>query len=239
LVPPSGPLATALVGFATATDAVGAASRLRRSLPGLEAVELMVAAGIDLVRAAGGLAAPLATPAPVVLLVEASAPDPDVALAEAVAGLEGVLDAAVAVDGPRRAQLWRYREEHTSAINRLGPPHKFDVTLPAPALAAFVDEAPGLVASVATDARTFCFGHAADGNVHVNVTGLAPDDERVADAVLGRVAELGGSISAEHGIGRAKRRWLHLARTPAELTAMHAIRAALDPAGICNPGVLL
>ncbi len=240
LVAPPGALATALVGFATVADAVAAASALRRWLPGLEAVELMLAGGIDLVRSATDLPAPLATASEVVLLVEAeAASEPEAALGDAVASLAGVLDAAVAVEGPRRARLWRYREDHTSAINRLGPPHKFDVTLPALELADFVDGAPALVRSVAPGARTWCFGHAADGNVHVNVTGIAPDDEAVAEAVLTRVAELGGSISAEHGIGRAKRRWLHLARTPSELDAMRAVRAALDPDGICNPGVLL
>ena len=66
------------------------------------------------------------------------------------------------------------------------------------------------VAAVAPDARVWLFGHAGDGNVHVNVTGVAPDDDRVTDAVLRLVAELHGSISAEHGIGTAKRRWVHL-----------------------------
>lgn len=240
LVAPPGPIATALVGFATTTDAVVAASALRRALPGLEAVELMLAAGIELVRQTAGLAAPLAGDVPVVLLVEASAADaPEALLADAVGGLTGVLDAAVAVDGPRRAQLWRYREDHTTAINGLGPPHKFDVTLPAGELAAFIDSAPALVAAQVPAAHTWLFGHAADGNIHVNVTGLPAADERVADLVLTRVAALGGSISAEHGIGRAKRRWLHLAQAPADLAAMRAVKAALDPAGICNPAVLL
>ncbi|CAN5675830.1 FAD-binding oxidoreductase [soil metagenome] len=240
LVAPSGPAATALVGFDSTAAAVEAASILRRSLPGLEAVELVLAAGLDLVRSATGLPAPLAVDAPVVLLVESSDhADPESRLAEAVAGLDGVLDAAVAVDGPRRSQLWRYREEHTEAIGRVGPPHKFDVTLPAPVLAAFIDEVPALVGGIAPHARTWCFGHAADGNVHVNVTGLPAHDEAVADLVLQHVADLGGSISAEHGIGRAKKRWLHLARSGAEITAMHAVKDALDPDGICNPGVLL
>ena len=88
-------------------------------------------------------------------------------------------------------------------------------------------------------ADVWLFGHVADGNVHVNVTGVDPADESVDDAVLRLVVEHGGSISAEHGIGRAKRRWLHLARTPAELAAFTAIKRALDPEGILNPGVLL
>jgi FAD/FMN-containing dehydrogenase len=75
--------------------------------------------------------------------------------------------------------------------------------------------------------------------VHVNVTGLAPDDDRVDDAVMRAVAGVGGSISAEHGIGTAKNRWLHLNRSPEELAAFAAIRRALDPDGICNPHVLV
>jgi FAD/FMN-containing dehydrogenase len=240
LVAPPGPLATALVAFADLPTAVAAASVLRRSLRGLEAVELMLADGVELVCGSFGLAPPFATPAPVVLLVEAAADgDPEAALAEGVGGLDGVLDAAVASDGARRAALWQYREGHTDAINRIGPPHKLDVTLPASELADFIEAAPRLVAGVAPEARTWCFGHAADGNVHVNVTGLEPGDERVDDRVLRDVAARGGSISAEHGIGRAKRRWLHLAHGPAEVTAMRALRRAFDPDGICNPGVLL
>jgi FAD/FMN-containing dehydrogenase len=73
----------------------------------------------------------------------------------------------------------------------------------------------------------------------VNVTGVAPDDERIDDVVLTYVASLGGSISAEHGIGTAKKRWLHLVRTAAELDAMRASKHALDPDGILNPNVLL
>ena len=95
-----------------------------------------------------------------------------------------------------------------------------------------------VVAAAAPEASTWLFGHVGDGNIHVNVTGVAPDDERVDDAVLRFVAGLGGSISAEHGIGTAKRRWLSLVRTPAELAAMRAIKAALDPDGICNPHAL-
>ncbi len=92
--------------------------------------------------------------------------------------------------------------------------------------------------AVAGDAAVWLFGHGADGNVHVNVTGVDVDDRRVDDAVLRLVAELGGSISAEHGIGRAKTPWLHLNRTAAERALFARIRAAFDPAGVCNPAVL-
>jgi FAD/FMN-containing dehydrogenase len=73
----------------------------------------------------------------------------------------------------------------------------------------------------------------------VNVTGVAPDDELVDTAVLDLVASLDGSISAEHGVGAAKRRFLGLSRSPAEVAAMRAVKAALDPASILSPNVLL
>jgi len=88
-------------------------------------------------------------------------------------------------------------------------------------------------------AAVWLFGHVGDGNVHVNVTGVAPDDERIDDAVFRLVASSGGSISAEHGIGTAKKRWLALARSPAEISAFRAIKGALDPGGILNPNVLV
>ena len=138
-----------------------------------------------------------------------------------------------------RAELWRYREAHTEAINTLGPPHKLDVTLPSGALAEFIDRVPGDGAAVAPGARTWLFGHVGDGNIHVNVTGLAPDDDRVDDGVLGLVGAFGGSISAEHGIGMAKKRWLGLSRSDDEIAAFRAIKRALDPDGVLNPNALL
>ena len=92
---------------------------------------------------------------------------------------------------------------------------------------------------MAPSASVWLFGHVGDGNVHVNVTGVAADDDRIDDVVLHATAARGGSISAEHGIGRAKARWLHLAHSAAEVEAMRSLRRALDPDGICNPGVLL
>ena len=153
-------------------------------------------------------------------------------------GLADVIDVAVADPG-RYEVLWSYRERHTEAINLLGPPHKLDVTLPAARLAQFVQDVPSVVAAADPAASTWLFGHVADGNIHVNITGPAPDDERTDDAVLGYTARLGGSISAEHGIGAAKKRWLHLNRSDAEVELFRAIKAAFDPAGVLNPHVLL
>lgn len=239
LVAPAPERVVALLGFAAIEPAVAATGVLRRRLPSLEAAEVFVAAGLDLVCSVTGLAPPLPDRHHSYLLVEcADRVDPTDELAGAVGDLSGVEGVAVATEAGRRAELWRYREAHTEAIATLGPPHKLDVTLPAPELALFMARVPDLVAAVAPEARCWVFGHAADGNVHVNVTGLDPDDEDVDDAVLRLVAALSGSISAEHGIGRAKKRWLELSRSRAELAAMRSVKVALDPGGILNPGVL-
>jgi FAD/FMN-containing dehydrogenase len=90
------------------------------------------------------------------------------------------------------------------------------------------------------EAEFIVFGHAADGNLHVNVIGANLEDHRGFDAaVLGAVSRFGGSISAEHGIGVAKREWLHLSRSADEIAVMRAIKRALDPDGVLNPNVLL
>jgi len=240
LVPPSTERTVAVLAFASPSHAVEASARLRRSLPALDACELFLQPGLELVCSVTGAPMPFGRPHPAYLLVEAAGnTDPTDALAAATGSLRHVDDAVVATEPSRRAQLWRYREAHTEAINTLGPPHKLDVTLPHAALSEFIAEVPGAVGAVAPGARTWLFGHVGDGNVHVNVTGPDPEDDRVDDRVFGLVARYGGSISAEHGIGTAKKRWLHLSRSGAEVTAFRAIKRALDPDGILNPNVLL
>jgi len=96
-----------------------------------------------------------------------------------------------------------------------------------------------VVESAAPSAVVVLWGHVGDGNLHVNVVGPPADDDTVDDAVLRLAAGMGGSISAEHGIGRAKLRWLGLTRSVAEITTMMDIKRALDPDGLLNPGVLL
>ncbi|HEV3227072.1 MAG TPA: FAD-binding oxidoreductase [Acidimicrobiales bacterium] len=239
LVPQLPARVVALVGLRSADAALAATATLRRALPSVEAIELFFRDGLELVRARFGLPEPLGARADAYLLVEcADRVDPTDELAAVVDDL-GAVDVAVASTDARRAELWRYREAHTEAINAIGPPHKLDVTLPGTALAAFVAEVPARVGAVVRGARVWLFGHAADGNLHVNVTGVDPADDRVDDAVLSLVASHGGSISAEHGIGSAKKRWLHLNRSSEEIAAMRSIKQALDPAGILNPNVLL
>ena len=231
---------TALLAFADVEAALAASGRLRRDVPSIEALELFFAEGLALVAATLGAARPFAEDHRVFLLVECAARrDPTDELAEVVEQLSGVTDVAVAHEPAPRAALWRLREGHPEAINSLKAPHKLDVTLPAQAMAHFLRTVGGVIASVDAGATPWLFGHAADGNIHVNITGVAPDDERTDEAVLRYVAELGGSISAEHGIGTAKRALLHLNRSRAELAVFRALKHALDPTATLNPNVLL
>jgi FAD/FMN-containing dehydrogenase len=241
LVPRLDHRVTAGLGFAGIAEAVAAVASLRSSLPSLEALELVLADGVALVSSTLGLEPPQVLRAPAALIVEAAAAsDPLEQLAAAVARLDLVGEPAVATTPDQRRRLWQVREGFADAINRLGPPVKLDVSVPLAGMAAFVAELPGVLPA---GLGLVVFGHLGDGNLHVNVTGVPVGDvERVRSveqAVLEAVVAAGGSISAEHGIGTAKARYLHLCRSPAEIRAFRAIKAALDPYGILNPHAVL
>ena len=238
LWPAARPAAVMLAGICGMAEATALLARIRARIPGLHAAEYLEAAGVDLVRAAAGLPLPLGRAYPAYLLAEVAGDEEAAARQLAAADLPD--DTAVALDAPGRAALWAYRERHTEAISVAGVPHKLDVSVPVAALAAFRDElGPAVLAAAGPACRIIVFGHLAAGNLHVNLLGPGPGEEAADEAVLRLAAAHGGSVSAEHGIGRAKARWLHLSRSAAEIAAMRAIKAALDPAGMLNPGVLL
>ncbi|HEY3485706.1 MAG TPA: FAD-linked oxidase C-terminal domain-containing protein, partial [Ilumatobacteraceae bacterium] len=164
--------------------------------------------------------------------------DPSDALSSALAGAPEVLDAAVTTEGPAREALLQFRDRITEAINAEGVPYKLDVAVPIHRLREIVEVARTAGARHGRDARLIPFGHLAEGNVHLNVLGDV-DTRALADDVLTAVASMGGTISAEHGVGVAKTDWLGLVRSPAERQLMAAVKRALDPAGILNPGVLV
>ena len=230
-----------------ALDGVDAAVRLvgdvRGRLESVLALEVMFADGLRRVCEHTGLAPPFRHEWPVVLLIElASAHDvePDArALAELLEASGAVRDTAVASDDSSRRRLWEYRDRQSEAVGAAGVPHKLDVTLPHDRLGEFAGTVGPAVAAVAPRAEVVLFGHLGDGNLHVNVLGLDPDDATVDHTVLALVAAMGGSISAEHGIGVAKRDDLALARSADDIGAMRALKTALDPSRLLNPGVLL
>ena len=191
-------------------------SDVRRRVEQLDAAELFLADGLDLVCATTGTAPPVrGTPIPSTCSSRRrDRPTPPTCLAGPwPAGSTCSTSRSRHRRAPAGPSCGPTGRSTPRRSTRSVPPHKLDVTLPArrrsPTSSAAV---PGVVAGVAPDARCWLFGHVGDGNLHVNVTGVDADDESVDDAVLRLVVASGGSISAEHGIGAAKRRWLPLQR---------------------------
>lgn len=261
LLPAPGDVVVAVLALPSMGAAVELAADLRWRLPGVRALEVM--AGDSLRRVADHLDVPppVKADAASFLLVEVEgAEDPTEVLAGALGEATecrdrgAALDAAVATSRADATRLWRFREAHPEAAaalaaERHGVVHKLDVTLPTAKLAGFCDEVTAVIERRWPGSITLLYGHVGDGNVHVNV--IEPDaaagrdaaegapDEAIDDAVLAAVVERGGSISAEHGIGVAKKRWLARNRSAGEVAAMRAVKRALDPDGILNPNVLL
>ncbi|RAZ86824.1 FAD-binding oxidoreductase [Cereibacter johrii] len=162
----------------------------------------------------------------------------------AEAGL--VSDGALAQSLAQRADFWALRESIPEANRRIGAIASHDISLPLSEIARFVTEAGAAIARLG-DLRVNCFGHLGDGNLHYNVFPAAGRRREDYEALRGEitrtvhdlVAAAGGSISAEHGIGRLKVEDLERYGDPAKLRAMRALKAALDPFGIMNPGAVL
>ncbi len=227
---------------------------IRAAVPGLLAAEYFDAAGLALVRQAAGLPSPLPAEYQGYLLAEigGAADRQDYGhLLQQIARARLPGDTVLAQDARGMAALWAYRDRLTEAIATAGIPHKIDVAVPGGELGAFCAELGDVVRDAAGVRRAgresahvgslqlIVFGHIGVGNLHVNVLGPDPADTQVDAAVARLAAAHGGSVAAEHGVGRAKTGWLGWTRTPAEISAMRAIKAALDPAGLLNPGVLL
>jgi FAD/FMN-containing dehydrogenase len=231
----------ALLAVDGADEAVALAASLRQRLGNLVAAEFFYDEGMALVLRHAGGERPFHDRHPAYLLVEVEgAADPTDALAAAIeAAGELARDVVMAADETGRQRLWRLRERHTESVNAEGVPHKLDVAVPVGRLASYATRVKEAIREVAPDASVYVYGHVGDGNVHVNVVGPPPDDETVDDVVLQLAIEHGGTISAEHGIGVAKVRWLTRDRGAADVAAMRAIKHALDTKGILNPGVLL
>jgi len=225
--------AAALVGCATLADAVALLPALR-SLPSLDAVELLMPEALAVACAHLGITPPLAvgTAAAFVMIDCAAHHDPTDELAAVVADLAGVMAL-----GPQRELLFRIRDHVTIAIGAIGTPLKLDVAVPVQRL----PELDALVTSIAAElgARSIVFGHLAEGNVHINLLGVGTSDADVTERILAAVIDMGGTISAEHGIGVAKTAWLERLKGAPTIAALRAVKTALDPQGILNPGVLL
>jgi len=235
LVRPATASAVALIGVRDATDAL---DLVRSAVPRgvrLLAAEILDAAMLRHVCDVASLPWPLPEQHAHVLLLETESS----AEGEIAMDLPDDRDVVVALDASDKARFWSYRERAAEATAALGVPHRFDVSVPMGSWDAFVADMTARVRDVPGVDEVMVFGHLADGNLHIEVLGPDPDDERADAAVLATVADHRGSISAEHGVGRAKAAYLELTRSPVEIATMRAIKAALDPHGLFNPGALL
>ena len=242
LVPRFDHVTTVFAALDDVPSALSLLASVRRRLGSLDSIEVIWPDALDLV------SSHLATPAPVevprrgvaVVIECADHVDPTADLHSVLAELTGVAATAIATDGPRRQQLLAFRDRLTESIANAAtasgtPTYKLDVAVPVGSIEQLLDTARA--AADHHGGRLVPFGHLAEGNVHLNFLEATRPDA-IAGDVLPVVAELGGTISAEHGVGIAKTMWLHLVRSTGELDALRSIRRALDPTGTLNPGVL-
>ena len=236
-------IVTALIAFESVHDVVEVSTRLRQQLTSLHALEAIFTSAMTLVSTHIGAQVPVGPNGKAWLLVEVAAgTDPFEEFQQALQTCDDkIMDVAVATDDRSRNKLWRFREQITEAISIMGTPHKLDVTIGLARLEKFIDEIPEVVKHADPNSLIYLFGHLGDGNVHVNVVGTDGGEPSniVESEVLSFVASLGGSISAEHGIGTAKKSYLHLNRTSDELRFFRNIKKALDPNNIMHPNCLL
>lgn len=254
LVPGVGSRAVAWVGLASPSDALALLRALEaKSGEAIESFELVPRSSLDLVlRHVPGSRAPLVLAHAWNVLIEATAPPgaPEPPLAELLAAAleDGLVeDAAVAASEAQAGAFWRLRDSISEAERADGPAAKHDVSVELDAMPRFIVEAAAAAKARFPGSRVNAFGHLGDGNVHFNVR--APDgageewlrDEGTAVTafVHDLVAAAGGSISAEHGIGQMKISELSRLGGAARLSALRAIKQALDPHGIMNPGKLV
>jgi len=159
-----------------------------------------------------------------------------------------VLDGALAANVGQAQTLWHIRHSISEAEKKEGEPAvKHDISVPVSQIPAFVNKAEQQLKALSPDIRLIVFGHIGDGNLHYNIQRwpqIELDDfvelkPKLTDIVYALVAEFGGSISAEHGIGQLKRDALRSIKSPETMAAMQAVKQALDPKGIMNPGKVL
>lgn len=256
LMPAVGRRAVAWAGFRRPRDALTLLRQIEATTAqAVESFELVPADALDLVlRHIPGARAPLAARHAWNALIEATAPagapDPGEALAEALsAAIDADLieDATLAASEAQAAALWSLRDDISEAERIDGPATKHDLSVAVSAMPGFIESASSEVARAFPESRILAFGHLGDGNVHFNVrppadageAWLAENGAEATRLVHDLTAAAGGSLSAEHGIGQTKLAEYARLGDPARLAVQQAIKAALDPRGIMNPGKLV
>ena len=246
--------ATAFVGLKSPDDALKLLKIARERLgAAITSFELISRNAYDIGIRHGGARAPLRGAHDWYILIEASSQSPS-GLDDAFAGAleaaleQGVIeDASIAASLEQRADFWQLRECLSDAQSKEGGSIKHDVSVAVGLVPTLIREATPAVEAFLPGARVVAFGHLGDGNIHFNVSQPVSADkarflarwDAMNEVVHGIVARLGGSFSAEHGVGRLKRDLLARTKDPASRAVMRQIKATLDPNGVMNPGKIL
>ncbi len=246
---------TAFAGVKNAADAVALLAHAQDATGGgATSFEFMNRLCVELTSAhIPGVRDPLGAPHECYVLMEFSSGETgalrgtvETMLADALE--KGLLTDAVIAESEAQAKaLWHMRHSMSEAINTQGLGARHDVSVATSDIPAFLDAAEAAVLTLAPEARIVAFGHMGDGNVHYDIIGpdgapkdaLADRRAEIEGAVYDIIATFDGSISAEHGVGRHRRDTLAKRKSPVELHMMRAVKAALDPDGIMNPGKML
>ena len=252
LYPLPGETTVALAALPSAQNAIELLARLRRSLADrIQAFELIADRPFRWVeKNIAGARLPFDRRHEWYVLLEAAvADDGDLVERELMRALrdEIVADVAVAKNSSEAEALWRMRHSISEAQKPEGACMKHDISVPVGSMAEFLRRGGEMLETRWPDARLVAFGHVGDGNLHYNVTQPAGADPAafklegvaISRAIYQLVREMGGSISAEHGIGVLKRPWLQEFADPLELELMQTLKAALDPGNILNPGKVI
>jgi len=256
LVPAAREIEVAFCAVASPEAALDLFTRFHRHDPAaVQAFEYMSGLGVDFVlKNIPGTVLPVAARADHYVLVELATARPQAGLRVALEQvLEGALeagvvqDAVIAESAAQRAAIWRLREEHTEGQKREGASVKNDVSVPVSKVPEMIRRATAACEALMPGIRVVPFGHMGDGNIHFNLeqpvamdgAAFLARDHEIMDTVCEVVRDLGGSFSAEHGIGKLKPYMMPDWRGGAELDLMRRIKAAIDPAGLMNPGKVL
>lgn len=248
-------VATAWASVPTPVAAVALLTRLRESIGGrITAFELVGRPALDLVlKNIPDSRDPLPGTSPWQVLIELSdtmESDLEAALADVLAAAvdaDEVADAVIAASTTQARALWALRENISEAQKIEGISIKHDIALPVSRIAEFIERCDAALEQAFPGLRIVCFGHLGDGNLHYNQSKPSTQDntafiaqtESVNRIVHDLVHALGGTISAEHGIGQLKRTEIPRYKSPVEMDMMHAVKRALDPCGLMNPGKVL
>jgi FAD/FMN-containing dehydrogenase len=248
--------ATALVGIDSPAHALELLTRLRSAAGDqVTSFELMPRVAVEMtVKYVPGVANPLSFECPWYLLIELGSPNPNQDLTslltselEDAAASGTVKDAMLASSLAQAQAMWKLRESVPEAQRRHGASIKHDVSVPVSAIPTLIEKGTALANALAPEGDVVSYGHAGDGNLHFNLSQKPGADlglfvgrtHALEHAMFDLVESLGGSISAEHGIGRLKAAEFARRADPVELSVMHELKRALDPKGILNPGKVL